>query len=440
MPRDRAEPDCYRLLGVSRDCTAAEVREAYLRCAERLHPDRGGNVPDDFKALRWAYEILSDAECRAHYDLHPDHFAGLRTVPWVPHVVEAAAPRASTRPAGPSRRGPHRFGSPVQQTTFLRSTHQQKRFPTHLICGSIGVVLTVVVALQATSAVATHLAKRDGLKSVPGIIRRFVSSSIVIDEARRERAAEDRWRREVERDFQVDEQHVSQHRQQEIDISARSERKERANGMASRSGGTVYTVQPSNAAELGDVAPWDNRSTPWLGVPNRSLLGRGVTRIARDDMARYAHIRGCHPTCHAPIGGTSRLKRHFVPNSTTRRLVASSLAVTAIGHGMSRPGSQRARRHRPRRSIGMSGATQFGMARGKIDYVREKKSGQTIDRRMISTSHSTSNHTRILRNSVRVTSSCRGAARLNRRLLRPVGGKGARPALLRHWRARSIGG
>jgi hypothetical protein len=36
-------PPCLRALGLSLPCTPAQVKRAYRRMAERLHPDRGGD-------------------------------------------------------------------------------------------------------------------------------------------------------------------------------------------------------------------------------------------------------------------------------------------------------------------------------------------------------------------------------------------------------------
>ncbi len=41
---DRETPPCLRALGLSLPCNEADVKEAYRRRAESLHPDRGGDV------------------------------------------------------------------------------------------------------------------------------------------------------------------------------------------------------------------------------------------------------------------------------------------------------------------------------------------------------------------------------------------------------------
>ncbi len=59
--------DLYRLLGIKRGATKAEVRRAYRRKAKLSHPDSGGSV-EAFGALATAHEVLSDAKRRERYD------------------------------------------------------------------------------------------------------------------------------------------------------------------------------------------------------------------------------------------------------------------------------------------------------------------------------------------------------------------------------------
>ena len=67
--------DFYRLLGVARGASEDEIKRAYRRLAMEYHPDRNG-APDaeaKFREMADAYEVLSDPEKRAIYDLSLIH-------------------------------------------------------------------------------------------------------------------------------------------------------------------------------------------------------------------------------------------------------------------------------------------------------------------------------------------------------------------------------
>src|SRR5574344_1733667 len=60
--------DCYKILGVSKNATAAEIRRAYRQKAKLLHPDTTHEDPDAFRALVEASEVLSDVKSRSLFD------------------------------------------------------------------------------------------------------------------------------------------------------------------------------------------------------------------------------------------------------------------------------------------------------------------------------------------------------------------------------------
>ena len=62
--------NCYEILGVQPNATAAEIRRAYRLKAKELHPDSTGSNESagQFRLLVKAYEILSDARQRSLFD------------------------------------------------------------------------------------------------------------------------------------------------------------------------------------------------------------------------------------------------------------------------------------------------------------------------------------------------------------------------------------
>ncbi|XP_041018866.1 chaperone protein DnaJ-like isoform X4 [Juglans microcarpa x Juglans regia] len=70
--------DFYAVLGLKKECTAPELRNAYKKLALRWHPDRcsaSGNskfveeAKKKFQAIQRAYSVLSDANKRFLYDV-----------------------------------------------------------------------------------------------------------------------------------------------------------------------------------------------------------------------------------------------------------------------------------------------------------------------------------------------------------------------------------
>lgn len=66
-----AKEDYYKILGVSRNASDADLKKSYRRLAMKFHPDRNQDNPDaeeQFKQAKEAYEVLSDPKKRSAYD------------------------------------------------------------------------------------------------------------------------------------------------------------------------------------------------------------------------------------------------------------------------------------------------------------------------------------------------------------------------------------
>jgi len=63
--------DYYKILGVARECSEAEIKKAYRRESLKHHPDKGGDE-EKFKLVVEANAVLSDSRRRERYDLGED--------------------------------------------------------------------------------------------------------------------------------------------------------------------------------------------------------------------------------------------------------------------------------------------------------------------------------------------------------------------------------
>ena len=66
-----AEKDYYKVLGVAKTATDAEIKKCYKKLAFKFHPDKNKGdkkAEDRFKEISEAYAVLSDKKKRAQYD------------------------------------------------------------------------------------------------------------------------------------------------------------------------------------------------------------------------------------------------------------------------------------------------------------------------------------------------------------------------------------
>jgi molecular chaperone DnaJ len=72
-------PDYYKTLGVGKNASDEEIKKAYRKLARQYHPDRNPGdkqAEERFKDISQAYDVLSDADKRKHYDRGSGPFAG----------------------------------------------------------------------------------------------------------------------------------------------------------------------------------------------------------------------------------------------------------------------------------------------------------------------------------------------------------------------------
>ncbi|MHB1069748.1 MAG: DnaJ domain-containing protein, partial [Gemmatimonadaceae bacterium] len=71
--------DFYQVLGVERNASDDDIKQAYRKLAMRHHPDKNGGskeAEETFKVVTEAYDVLKDPQKRAAYDRYGE--AGLR--------------------------------------------------------------------------------------------------------------------------------------------------------------------------------------------------------------------------------------------------------------------------------------------------------------------------------------------------------------------------
>ena len=114
------QKDFYKILGVKRDATEAEIKKSYRKAALKWHPDRHANSSEEekekadnlFRDINHAYEVLSDPPKKAKYDSGVD-------------IEDLDNPHASHGPGGMGGMHGHGMGGIDPNVLFEMFMRQQ---------------------------------------------------------------------------------------------------------------------------------------------------------------------------------------------------------------------------------------------------------------------------------------------------------------------------
>ena len=66
--------DYYQILGIKKNASSQEIKQAFRKLAQKYHPDKSGGDAEKFKNINEAYQTLSDSEKRKMYDQYGPTF------------------------------------------------------------------------------------------------------------------------------------------------------------------------------------------------------------------------------------------------------------------------------------------------------------------------------------------------------------------------------
>ncbi|KAF9949604.1 hypothetical protein BGZ65_007200, partial [Modicella reniformis] len=118
--------DFYKVLGLTKDATDADIKKAYRKLALQMHPDKNSapGADEAFKIVSKAFTVLSDPQKRAIFDQHGPEDGKSTGVNY-----DRASPMAfhSATFAGPGFGGTHQFRPRTQTQRRQQRQHPQQQ-------------------------------------------------------------------------------------------------------------------------------------------------------------------------------------------------------------------------------------------------------------------------------------------------------------------------
>ena len=120
--QDWVNKDFYKTLGVKKDASAADIKKAYRKLAQELHPDRNpdnAKAESRFKDVSEAYAVLGNEAKRKEYDQIRSEYRGGPRAPCRRSGTRSPGSLRSRRPGSvPLRLVPPRWARPASRQSM----------------------------------------------------------------------------------------------------------------------------------------------------------------------------------------------------------------------------------------------------------------------------------------------------------------------------------
>jgi hypothetical protein len=149
-----AEPDFYKILGISPSASVDEIRLAYRELVKKYHPDLFIASTEKTRAnerllqINQAYAVLGDAERRRQYDEKRSSRRTTLRSPSTPTGRARSSTRTSTASARPQASTRTQKTRPVSWRTAKRQILKRWKYPTSgkLAASIVGVIIVAFIA------------------------------------------------------------------------------------------------------------------------------------------------------------------------------------------------------------------------------------------------------------------------------------------------------